>query len=102
MKLAFELPPRQVEKLRAEAERLGLPPEDLARAALTDVLATPDELGPDRAPSSCTPGPRPRSRSLNDGYSARSVTAGSTPVARIAGISAAIRPTSATIVAATL
>ena len=42
MKLAFELPPAQAEKLRAEAERLGLSPEDLARAALTDLLATPD------------------------------------------------------------
>ena len=42
MKLAFELPPAQAEKLMAEAERLGLSPEDLARAALTDLLATPD------------------------------------------------------------
>ncbi len=42
MKLAFELPAPQAEKLRAEANRLGLSPEDLARAALTDLLATPD------------------------------------------------------------
>jgi hypothetical protein len=42
MKLAFELPPAQAEKLRLEAERLGLSPEDLARAALTDLLASPD------------------------------------------------------------
>jgi hypothetical protein len=42
MRLAFELPPAQAEKLRVEAERLGLSPEDLARAALTDLLATPD------------------------------------------------------------
>ena len=42
MKLAFELPPAQAEKLRAEAERLGISPEDLARAALTDLLANPD------------------------------------------------------------
>ena len=42
MKLAFELPAQQAEKLRAEAERLGLAPEDLARAALSDLLATPD------------------------------------------------------------
>jgi hypothetical protein len=42
MKLAFELPPPQAEKLRSEAERLGLAPEELARAALTDLLATPD------------------------------------------------------------
>lgn len=42
MKLAFELPPAQAQRLRIEAERLGLSPEDLARAALTDLLATPD------------------------------------------------------------
>jgi hypothetical protein len=42
MKLAFELSVQQAEKLRAEAERLGLAPEDLARAALSDLLATPD------------------------------------------------------------
>jgi hypothetical protein len=42
MKLAFELPPAQAEKLREEAARLGLSPEDLARAALSDLLATPD------------------------------------------------------------
>jgi plasmid stability protein len=42
MKLAFELPPAQAERLKIEAARLGLSPEDLARAALTDLLATPD------------------------------------------------------------
>lgn len=42
MRLAFELPPAQADKLRAEAERLGLSPEDLARAALSDLLSTPD------------------------------------------------------------
>jgi hypothetical protein len=42
MKLALELPPAQAEKLRAEAARLGVSPEDLARAALADLLATPD------------------------------------------------------------
>jgi len=42
MRLAFELPASQAEKLQAEAERLGLSPEDLARAALTDLLAMPD------------------------------------------------------------
>jgi hypothetical protein len=42
MKLAFELPPAQADKLREEAERLGLTPEDLARAALADLLGTPD------------------------------------------------------------
>lgn len=42
MTLAFELSPPQAEKLRAEAARLGLSPEDFARAALADLLATPD------------------------------------------------------------
>lgn len=42
MKLAFELPPAQAEKLRVEATRLGLSPDDLARAALTDLLASSD------------------------------------------------------------
>jgi hypothetical protein len=42
MKLAIELPPVQADKLRAEAARLGLSPEDLARAALSDLLSTPD------------------------------------------------------------
>jgi hypothetical protein len=41
MKVAFDLPPTQAAKLRAEAERLGLSPEDLARAALSDLLAAP-------------------------------------------------------------
>ena len=42
MRLAIELPPAQADKLRAEAERLGLSPEDLSRAALSDLLSTPD------------------------------------------------------------
>lgn len=42
MKLAIELPPAQADKLRAEAKRLGLSPEDLARAAVSDLLSTPD------------------------------------------------------------
>ena len=42
MKLAIELPPAQADKLRAEAQRLGLSVEDLARAALADLLSTPD------------------------------------------------------------
>jgi hypothetical protein len=41
MRVAFELPAAQGERLRAEAERLGLSPDDLARAALVDLLATP-------------------------------------------------------------
>jgi hypothetical protein len=42
MKLAFELPAPQAEKLRAEADRLGLSPEEFARAVLTDLLAASD------------------------------------------------------------
>ena len=42
MKLAFELPRAQAEKLRDEATRLGLAHEELARAALADLLGTPD------------------------------------------------------------
>jgi len=42
MKLAIELPAAQADRLRTEAERLGLSPEDLARAALSDLLSTPD------------------------------------------------------------
>ena len=40
MKLAFELFPAQAERLRQEAARLGVAPDDLARAALTDLLGT--------------------------------------------------------------
>jgi hypothetical protein len=43
MKVAFDLPPAQATKLQEEATRLGLTPDDLARAALTDLLATRDE-----------------------------------------------------------
>lgn len=43
MKLSIELSPAQVERLRLEAERLGLTPEDLARAAIADLLATVGE-----------------------------------------------------------
>jgi hypothetical protein len=42
MKLAFELPSAQADKLREQAERLGLTPEEFARAALADLLGTPD------------------------------------------------------------
>ena len=40
MKLSIDLSPAQIERLRLEAERLGLAPEDLARAAIADLLAT--------------------------------------------------------------
>jgi hypothetical protein len=42
MKLAFELPPAQAERLQKEADRLGVAPDELARAALTDLLANHD------------------------------------------------------------
>jgi hypothetical protein len=42
MKLVFELPPAQAERLRQEAARLGVAPDELAKAALTDLLATQD------------------------------------------------------------
>ncbi|TMF29176.1 MAG: DNA-binding protein [Chloroflexi bacterium] len=43
MKLTIDLSPMQAERLRHEATRLGLAPEDLARAALADLLATRDD-----------------------------------------------------------
>ncbi len=43
MKLTINLSPTQAERLRLEAERLGLAPEDLARAAIADLLATPGD-----------------------------------------------------------
>jgi hypothetical protein len=43
MKLTIDLSPAQAERLRQEAERLGLAPEDLARAAVADLLGTRDE-----------------------------------------------------------
>ena len=42
MKVAFELPSAQAAQLESEAKRLGVPVEDLARAAVTDLLAAPD------------------------------------------------------------
>jgi hypothetical protein len=41
--LTVDLSPTQAERLRQEAQRLGLAPEELARAAIADLLATPDE-----------------------------------------------------------
>ena len=43
MKLSIELSAAQADRLRHEAERLGLSPEELARAVVADILATPDE-----------------------------------------------------------
>jgi Arc/MetJ-type ribon-helix-helix transcriptional regulator len=41
--VTFVLPPAQAEKLREMAERLGVSPSDLARAATTDLLAARDD-----------------------------------------------------------
>ena len=41
MKLSVDLTPAQAERLRLEAERLGLTPEDLARAAIVELLDRP-------------------------------------------------------------
>jgi hypothetical protein len=43
MKVVFELAPAQAEKLNEDAERLGVTPEELARAALSDLLTAPDD-----------------------------------------------------------
>lgn len=43
MNVAFELPAAQAEKLRQAAEQLGISPSELARAALSDLLADRDE-----------------------------------------------------------
>jgi hypothetical protein len=43
MKLSIDLSPAQADRLRAEAERLGLTPEELARAAIADLLVNVGE-----------------------------------------------------------
>lgn len=43
MKLTIDLSPAQADRLQREAERLGLSPEALARAAIADLLASPDD-----------------------------------------------------------
>jgi hypothetical protein len=43
MNVAFDLPPGQAEKLRQAAERLGVSPSELARAAVADLLADQDD-----------------------------------------------------------
>ena len=42
MKLEIELSPLQEQRLREEAERLRVTPEEFARAALTDLLSERD------------------------------------------------------------
>jgi hypothetical protein len=44
MRLAIELTSPEAERLREEASRLGVSPEELARAALADLLAAQDEV----------------------------------------------------------
>ena len=43
MKLDIELSPAQADRLRQEAERLKITPEELARAALNDLLSERDQ-----------------------------------------------------------
>ena len=38
MNVTFELPPAQAEKLRQTADRLGISPSELARAAVSDSI----------------------------------------------------------------
>jgi hypothetical protein len=41
MKVSIDLSPDQADRLRLEAERLSLSPEDLARAAVVELLDRP-------------------------------------------------------------
>ncbi len=43
MKLTIDLSPARADRLRLEAERLGLTPEDLARAVIVDLVACPGD-----------------------------------------------------------
>lgn len=43
MKLAVELSEAETKRLREAAERLGVDPTELARAAISDLLSTPDD-----------------------------------------------------------
>ncbi len=44
MKLTIDLSDAQAERLRGEAERLGVAAEELARAAVADLLVTSDDF----------------------------------------------------------
>lgn len=44
MNVEFELPPAQAEQLRQAAERLGVAPSELARAAVADLLTREDDF----------------------------------------------------------
>lgn len=39
MNVTFELPPAQAERLRQAADRLGVSPSELARAAVNELIA---------------------------------------------------------------
>ena len=43
MNVAFDLPPAEAARLQEEADRLGINPSELARAAVADLLANRDE-----------------------------------------------------------
>ena len=43
MRITVELSEEQAERLRGIAERLGVRPEELARAGVTDLLRQPEE-----------------------------------------------------------
>jgi hypothetical protein len=43
VKIAFDLSPSQADQLRERAKSLGVQPEELARAAVADLLTSPDE-----------------------------------------------------------
>jgi hypothetical protein len=43
MQLSIELASDQAERLRQEAERLGIAPDELARAAVSELLSVPDD-----------------------------------------------------------
>lgn len=43
VKIAIELSPTEAEQLRERAKSLGVHPAELVRAAVTDLLSTPDE-----------------------------------------------------------
>ena len=43
MRIAIDLSPTQVDQLRDRAKSLGLQPEELARAAVADLLTNPED-----------------------------------------------------------
>jgi predicted transcriptional regulator len=43
MKLAVELSEAETRRLQEAADRLGVDPTELARAAISDLLSTPDD-----------------------------------------------------------